>query len=221
MAPQLPDISDDQHAVLERIYAAFRDGSPWPRFADLDREFDRKGIDLAQVLRATPLAYIFLDRNRLIDPGPDMELQLSLFGIAGCPGSENDLALFFVALRWLVTVEVEHVIDPSDPSTVEVFATAAGFNEHLSSTPWEASPSNVRKVGMLLKNEPPGVWQSFGGGDDWRASLRRGVRKYRNVATLDDYLSIVAEAAPQLYGLGPSYSPAGRIPSAGGMPQAS
>ncbi len=170
------------------------------------------------MLRATPLAYIFLDRNRLIDPRPDMELQLSLFGIAGCPGSENDLALFFVALRWLVTVEVEHVIDPSDPSTVEVFATAAGFNEHLSSTPWEASPSNVRKVGMLLKNEPPGVWQSFGGGDDWRASLRRGVRKYRNVATLDDYLSIVAEAAPQLYGLGPSYSPAGRIPSAGGMP---
>ncbi len=113
------------------------------------------------------------------------------------------MALFFDALRWLATVEVEHVIDPDDASTVEVVASAAAFSEHLSSTSWEASPINVRKIGMLLQHEPPGVWQTFGGSSDkWTASLRRGVRKYRNVATLDDYLNIVAEAAPQLYGLG-------------------
>jgi hypothetical protein len=205
MNADLPPIGDEQRAVLERIYEVFRVGLPWPTFGELDREFDREGIDLPQVLRAIPLSYAFLDRNRLIDPRPDMELRLSLIGIAQCPDSEDDVALFLDALRWLSMVEAEHVIDPSDPSTVEVVATAAAFNEHLSSTQWAASPINVRKVGMLLQHEPPGVWQSFGGGDDWTASLRRGVRKYRNVATLDDYLSIIAEVAPQVFGLARSW----------------
>ena len=203
MTPQLPDISEEQRAVLERIYEFFRAGSPWPTFGQLDREFDRKGIDLPQALGAIPLAYVLLDRSRLIDPRPDMELQLSLFGIAQCPDSEDDVALFFDAIRWLGIVEAEHVIDQSDPSTVEVRATAAAFSEHLSSTSWEASPINVRKVGMLLKNEPPGVWQTFGGSsNEWTVSLRRGVRKYRNIGCLDDYLSIIGEVAPQLFGLG-------------------
>jgi hypothetical protein len=136
-----------------------------------------------------------------------MELKLSLFGIAQCPDSEDDLALFFDALRWLGTVEAEHVIDPSDPSTVEVVATAAAFNEHLSSASWGASPINVRKVGMLLQHEPPGVWQTFGGSnDEWTASLRRGIRKYRNVASLDDYIDIIGEVAPQLFGLGTAWA---------------
>jgi hypothetical protein len=207
MTPQLPDISEEQRAVLERIYESFRAGSPWPTFGQLDREFDRKGIDLPQVLGAIPLAYALLDRNRLFDPRPDMELKLSLFGIARCPDSEDDVALFFDALQWLGTVEVEHVIDPDDPSTVEVVATAAAFNEHLSSTSWGASPINVCKVRMLLQHEPPGVWQTFGGSsDEWTASLRRGIRKYRNVASLDDYLSIIGEVAPQLFGLGTAWA---------------
>jgi len=201
MNPDLPDMSDDQRAALERIYEPFRVGLPWPTFGVLDREFDRDGIDLAQVLRAIPLAYAFLDRNRLIDPRPDMELRLSLFGVSRCPNSEDDVSLFLDALRWLAAVEAEHVIDPSDPSTIEVVASAAAFNEHLGDTRWGASPINVRKVGMLLENEPPGIWQAFGSGDDWTASLRRGVRKYRDVTSLDDYLKIVAEAAPQLFGL--------------------
>jgi len=207
MTPQLPDISEEQRAVLERIYESFRAGSPWPTFGQLDREFDRKGIDLPQVLGAIPLAYALLDRNRLFDPRPDMELKLSLFGIARCPDSEDDVALFFDALQWLGTVEVEHVIDPDDPSTVEVVATAAAFNEHLSSTSWGASPINVCKVGMLLQHEPPGVWQTFGGSsDEWTASLRRGIRKYRSVVSLDDYLSIIGEVAPQLFGLGTAWA---------------
>jgi len=207
MTPQLPDISEEQRAVLERTYESFRAGSPWPTFGQLDREFDRKGIDLPQVLGAIPLAYALMDRNRLFDPRPDMELKLSLFGVAQCPGSEDDVALFFDALRWLGTVEAEHVIDPSDRSTVEVVATAAAFNEHLSSTSWGASPLNVRKVGMLLQHEPPGVWQTFGGSsDEWTASLRRGIRKYRNVASLDDYIGIIGEVAPQLFGLGTAWA---------------
>lgn len=203
MTPQLPDISEEQRAVLERIYESFRAGSLWPTFAQLDREFDRKGIDLPQVLGTIPLAYAFLDKNRLFDPRPDMELKLSLFGIARCPDSEDDVALFFDALRWLGTVEAEHVIDPDDPSTIAVVATAAAFNEYLSSTSWEASRINVCKVGMLLQHEPPGVWETFGGNsDEWTASLRRGIRKYRNVASLDDYLSIIGEVAPQRFGSG-------------------
>lgn len=200
MNPDLPDIGDDQRAVIERIYEFFRVGLPWPTFGVLDREFYRRDIDLSQVLSAIPTTYAFLDRNRLIDPRPDIELRLSLFGIAQCPDADDDVALFLDALRWLATVEAEHVIDTSDQSTVEVVASAADFSEHLSSTPWGASPINVRKVGMLLQNEPPGIWQVFGGGDDWTASLRRGVRKYQNVTTLDHYLGIVAEVAPQLFG---------------------
>lgn len=221
MTPQLPDISEEQRAVLERIYEVFRAGSPWPTFGELDREFDRKGIDLPEVLRAMPPAYAFLDRNRLIDPRPDMELKLSLFGVAQCPDSEDDVALFFDALRWLATVEIEHVIDPNDPSTTEPRATAATFNEHLSSTPWDASPPNVRKVGMLLEHDAPGVWQTLGGSsDEWTASLRRGVRKYRDVASLDDYLNIVAEVGPQLYGLNAPWpaSPAS-LPEASATPK--
>ncbi len=52
MTSQLPDISEEQRAVLERIYEFFRAGSPWPTFGQLDREFDRNGIDLPQVLGA-------------------------------------------------------------------------------------------------------------------------------------------------------------------------
>lgn len=203
MTPQLPDLSEEQRAVLVRIYEVFRPGASWPTFAQLDREFDRKGIDLPQVLGTIPLAYAFLDKNRLVDPRPDMELKLSLFGIARCPDSEDDVALFFDALRWLGTVEAEHVIEPDDPSTIAVVATAAAFNEHLSSTPWGASRINVCKVGMLLQHEPPGVWETFGGSsDEWTASLRRGVRKYRNVASLDDYLSVIGQVAPQRFGSG-------------------
>jgi hypothetical protein len=44
MTSQLPDISEEQRAVLERIYEFFRAGSPWPTFGQLDREFDRNGI---------------------------------------------------------------------------------------------------------------------------------------------------------------------------------
>ena len=214
MTSQLPDISEEQRAVLERIYEFFRAGSPWPTFGQLDREFDRNGVDLPQVLGAIPVVYALLDRNRLFDPQPGIELQLSLFGVAQCADSRDDLALFFDALRWLATIEVEHVIDPSDPSTVAVTATAADFSEHLSSTAWAASPISVRKVGMLLQNQPPRIWQSFGGGsDEWTASLTRDVRKYRNVASLDDYLKIIGEVAPQLLGLGTAWPASPLLPT--------
>ncbi len=214
MTSQLPDISEEQRAVLERIYEFFRAGSPWPTFGQLDREFDRNGIDLPQVLGAIPVVYALFDRNRLFDPQPGIELQLSLFGVAQCADSGDDLALFFDALRWLATIEVEHVIDPSDPSTVAVTATAADFSEHLSSTAWAASPISVRKVGMLLQNQPPRIWQSFGGGgDEWTASLTRDIRKYRNVASLDDYLKIIGEVAPQLLGLGTAWPASPLLPT--------
>lgn len=214
MTPHLPDISEEQGGVLERIYESFRAGSPWPTFGQLDREFDRKGIDLPQVLGTIPVVYALFDRNRLFDPQPGMELQLSLFGIAQCADSDDDVALFLNALQWLGTIEAEHVIDPGDPGTLAVTVTAEDFSKHLSSTAWAASPINVAKVGMLLQNQPPRIWQSFGGaGDAWTATLTRDIRKYRIVASIEDYLKIIGEVAPHLLGLGTSWPASPLLPT--------
>ena len=80
----LPPLSKQDRGVLQRIYDTFRARGEWPAFGVLDRAYDRAGADLAKVLPAIPRTYLRFDRFRVLDPPPDLELQLTLVGIAQC-----------------------------------------------------------------------------------------------------------------------------------------
>jgi hypothetical protein len=199
----LPPISREQRAVLQHIYDHLRRTGEWLNFGPLDRQYAGAGVDLAELLPTIPRAYVRLDRSRLLDPPPELSLELWLFGLAQCEASEADVTLFFDLLRWLAQVE---------STADDAVASEAGFLESQLHSPrggWTDSPSAARRVSKLLNSEPVRIWRTFSTTEEgWRATLTREIRKYRDVATVEEYLALVEVSAPQLYGLGEPRPPA-------------
>jgi hypothetical protein len=177
--------SREQRTVIARVYDHFHPTGVWPTFGQLDRPlYNEDQIEIVSVLRSTPNTLVLFDRS---SPNPPYEspIQLRLAAIASCVGSESDLDLYFVALRWFATQERL----PSNTENNEREVSRQELLNYLSTTKHGSFWLNATKVISLVLVEG-GLYRSTysqGADGDWRLRINRNIRAFENVHNLDEY----------------------------------
>ena len=179
-------LSPDQQTVLQLIYDSFRDTGQWAVFLYLDRRLDRdKGLDLSDLLPTIPSEIVRSDRSGRAAFQPTDRVWLSIDGVACCERSERDVELFLVLLRWCADRYAEFL--PTSTTAPEEPVIAAADFAAAQSPP--VSSIELKRLGALLLGEALSVWSGANntGSDEWQFTLRREIRRYRDVTDLDDF----------------------------------
>lgn len=91
--------------VLQLSYDRFyADGGEWPTFGYLHRALSRQAgtdVDVARIVRQVSPKLLKPLRSTDGYPAPAEKLLLTVEGIKRCRGSEDDIANFVLAVRWL------------------------------------------------------------------------------------------------------------------------
>jgi uncharacterized protein (TIGR02391 family) len=163
----------EHQRFLEIIFERFDADSEWPALENLQRLLDRRGedIDLIATARAIPieLGYFEMGAQR-----PTLKLRALAFVAAAGPLVES-----FVRV---IELAVERYLDETGTPRI----TSKDLHELLG-----FDEQTVRKLGMLLENEPPFI---FGGGSgmitdpSWERDLARGIRELRGTNSIESYL---------------------------------
>jgi hypothetical protein len=178
---------DLQRLVLQAVYDNFRRDGVWPEFDRIDRQLRRAAkVDVAQVATGIPGDLMMTNGPRGVPPRGHDLMRLTIAGIARCEGGQEDLDLFFHALRWMAQYEAKH--DP-EPGETSVKATRAMLAKALRVPARDAE--RLRRLFRLLNDErwgDVGSWHETSG-QDWYVNVSRDVRYFRRVKSVDDFLA--------------------------------
>lgn len=184
--PILEGTNREQRIVIGRVYDHFHATGVWPTFGQLDRPlYNENQIEIVSVLRSIPHTLVLFDRS---SPNPPYEspIQLRLTAIASCFGSEGDLDLYFVALRWFAAQEK---LTPPDAENNECEVSRQELLSFLSTTRHGSFWINATKVISLVLVEG-GLYRSTysqGADGEWKLRINRNIRVFENVHTIDEY----------------------------------
>jgi Nucleoside 2-deoxyribosyltransferase len=183
-------LTTDQQQVIQAVYDVFRVISAWPVVDAIDRLADERWeLDGHAVLRSLPEDLALLDRRNLRDNTP---VCLRVRAIAMCAGSDADLAIFVRAVGWLA--ERERAFHPSSPQRAEqVCVTSSQLESDLAAEGRAIDSLALAKVWELADVERlswGGSYGSEGGRVRWEMYLRRDIRPFRRVETLEDFLEV-------------------------------
>jgi hypothetical protein len=184
------DRLDDQWRVAQATYDVFRETGQWPVVDAIDRHADEHwNIDAYDVLQSLPPSIALIDRIHLRE---DQEVKLRVRAIARCENSAGDLELFVRAARWLA--EKERSFRPTSPHTAEQLrVTSEQFTIDSASEGIHLDAVALAKVYSLADIERltwGGSYNIDGDPGKWEINLRRDIRPFRRVETLDDYMEI-------------------------------
>lgn len=184
------ELDPSVQALLRCVYGVFGREGEWPiQFfveSELEGKIDR---DLDSLLEQAPpglLAVQLPSRN-------ETPIVLRIAALIHCAGAGDDVSLFLWLLRWCVTRQKE--FRPTRPTAVEELKVSAReLAADLKADGYELSALDARKAHAFLISER--IHSGLGGDpDDWTLTLSRKVLKpYFQVATLEDYLAVVAAA---------------------------
>jgi hypothetical protein len=195
--PNIEGSSHEQRVVIARAYDHFHATGVWPTFGQLDRPlYNEEQIEVVSVLRSIPNTLVLFDRSKF-NPPYESPIQLRLTAIASCVGSESDLDLYFVALRWFATQER---LTPIDAENNEREVSRQEFLNFLSTTKHGSFWVNATKVISLVLVEG-GLYRSTYSQDadgEWRLRINRNIRWFENVHNLDDYDKAMKSLLSQL-----------------------
>lgn len=206
--PGAVSASDDQLKIIAAVWEVFQPSGKWPVVDSIDRLVDERwGLDTYAILRSLPESLVQFDRRVLRE---DTAVRLRVRAIAMCEGSEDDLALFVRMVRWLA--ERERAFQPSSPHQVEqVRVTSEQLSADLAAEGRHADSLALRKLWVLADVERISWGGSFDIDGDparWEMNLRRDIRPFRRIETLEDFLSVrdrldeaAAEEALRAYGV--------------------
>jgi predicted nucleotide-binding protein len=189
------DLTTEQRMLLSTVYDLWAvSHSRWPAFAQVDKVLDAHGIDAETVLRFLVPRYVLLDAGD-VGSVPGQLLSLSVRGLAELPGPPAVTKWFLTLLRYLSGLEQSH--DPQPPADLQPTANSTDFARYLETSASVPRPPQVAQrmshaVGHLLHGEGH-LWTRFGSHEDgsWDADVSRRIRRFRDVATLADYLARV------------------------------
>ena len=175
-------VSKEQAAVLCAIYRFLTRTSNWPKLADVDKELRQRGINAALVIRDIPTALLH-GGHRGLQPQPHTELTLTLAGLAHCPGSAGDIALFLRAMRSLARYESRR-----GPATMiaPVIVTSRELGRAWR-LPREQRSTLVRACRLLLVENWGGVGNEPHGDMAFEFQPSREIHRFRAVRSLEDY----------------------------------
>lgn len=179
------ELTDEQRAVLELIYAPFREGGEWPEYQYVERSIYRSlGRDAREVLSSFPPGLIYPEPSfPSFYAQRDQPLALTVGGIAKCAGAEGDVRLFISSLRLFVQVEAEHEMPPTGGEP-----PSAGSDELRSRL--DLTEEEVGRVYQLFRTELGLLGGGGGNPTTWRFELIPDIRRFADVATIEDYLEL-------------------------------
>ncbi len=205
----MTDLADAKRRAVDVIYGLLVERGVWPTYAMADKRLDQLGLDSDAVLKSLGPGVL---RGAPVATGgmmPDQEVQLSLGGVALATGSGPDLELLAGAVRWLA--ERERLHDP-EARGVPLMVMGAEILDALGHSPEEPGYESTSLRLFALLDLVPGSWAgraSEGIGDRWNVAVDRAIRRYRDVASVENLLRRCeltgAAAAPA-----PSVAPATR-----------
>ncbi len=176
--------------MIQAVYDVFRESGEWPVVDAIDRIADERwDLDSYAVLRSIPEDLAQFDRRVLRD---DTGIRLRVRAISLCDDADDDLALFIRTVRWLA--ERERAFRPSSPHQAEqARVTSEQLASDLAAEGRQVDSLALRKLWVLAEVER----LSWGGslninGDPgrWEMNLRRDIRPFRRVETLEDFLEV-------------------------------
>jgi hypothetical protein len=203
-----PHVTDRQQKALDEIRRIYLDTADWPTHAYLEQQLEEQGIDLDEELRTMPELTFFPDNRRM---GGVLHLQegdkvgLMVRGLVACSDAEREVTMLVATIKWAVA-ERRAVRQAPHEVTVKRWRTADAIVPMAKAIGTDPPAWSVKLVLELLCNEPAdlprwsGVPEAF---PDWELDIPTGIKRFRNVETVDDYLE---ETSPKL-------SPRFEIPS--------
>lgn len=180
----------DQQRIVQVVYDVFRADGEWPIVGAVDRVADERWeIDAHAVLKRLSSDIALVDQLQLRDDHP---VKLRVRGIMACESSGADLRLFVRAVRWLA--EKERSFRPTSMHAAEeIRVTSEQFAADVASEGIAVDSVASAKVSALAEVERltwGGTFRIDGDPGRWEINLRRDIRPFRRVETLDDYLAI-------------------------------
>lgn len=196
----VPD--SDVTGVQLRLLSAVHDlwshaNGVWPVFAQVDKYLDERGVDAEPILLSLAPRWLRLD-GRGGGSLPGQRVILTVRGLAEIDPPPLITETFLEAVRFAARVEQAHEPEPPDRFSPRI--TTADLAEDLERSGSIPRPPDVAyglasAVGELLLGEGH-LWSWFGPSEDgtWAMEISRRVRKFRDVASLRDYLEVVDDA---------------------------
>jgi Predicted nucleotide-binding protein containing TIR-like domain len=163
----------------------------WPSYAELDRWVDRRhDMQIDDVLREMPPGILWgINPNNFMVPSDSQEIGLTVAGVAACPGTDKVLSLYVEFIQ--LAAEAEKYWEPPDGSS-NTFPTVKDVDYASQSylLPVTERDHILQLVLLIIKAEQAGwggLWQQPD--SHWGVTITREIRRFRNVADIDDYWS--------------------------------
>jgi hypothetical protein len=171
------NIQEQQRLYLQTIFDYFREKAEWPTYRYVDKKlFVDQGLDAKDISTSLPNGFA---NGFRFDSDLGNQAVLSLEAIRMCNGSEEDLANFLTAVRFLV--EVYKQVEEDNP-----LVTNADLKNQL-----HLADDAIARVGKLIAGESILLRSSHlpvDGSGTWQYGLDREIRRFDGVVSLEDYL---------------------------------
>ena len=179
-------ITTQQQRLLQTIYDAFKETGEWPRlqYVETTLHHDHR-IDLRTVLDILPEGLTNLSPGFV---NPQIEVTLTLAGLARCSGAEADLGLFWRLLRRCVDEDGRFRPPPSSPAMPKVRITDLA-------TEWAIPISRFARLVKILDFEPWAYMSNKVSDEDWELLIHSTIRQFESVKSLEEYLDRRASLA--------------------------
>ena len=185
-------LAEQQLDVLRAIYAGLRRLGQWPPFSQVDRTLYREtGMDVNEVAATLPGGLTNVSVRQL---NPDDQALLSIAGLAYLPEAGGDLDLFLRALWHAIAADREWKPGPDDQGADGPLFTSEELGAKLG-----ASQEQLKRLHTFLRDEP---WTGSGSWDDnrWEFRITREVRRYKEVRSIPQYITLKQQAFTRAYG---------------------
>jgi DNA-binding XRE family transcriptional regulator len=179
-------LTDDQRRYFQSIFDYFKKNGAWPTFAQIERIHDDAG-DLDAEEAAKSVGKSLFGGGYMPWTQPNYSVTLPLRIVAICDGSEHlmQLVVDTVGLAYRTWRQSEN---------------ARITSEQLQNG-WQVSDHDLRRLGLLLLDGGLTFWTGFGGVEEsgaWFMQVGRGIRKYRDVKTVDELLAALPPLPAQV-----------------------
>lgn len=204
MSTLLQPLNEAQLKLLELIAITQQNHCAPPTWSYIEHEFDRIDMDAAEVLSSLPFVgtlrqgsrhygLVWFDTNI---PIPNTKFYLTIAGRHHVQGIEQkNTEAFVILLKALVTARLNTPMSPTEVQTI--YATRQELRNYIPSSCIDPlfESSALEQVAVLVNYEPALASTVSAAPDDggWRIELRRDLVLYRNVISVEQYITRVSE----------------------------
>jgi hypothetical protein len=202
-------LSPGQLRLLQTIYDGFSQTAQWPIWQYPDLLLDERGINAAEVLSSLPRFGEALPdtesyglttvSDHLLQPRT--KVRLTVAGLSLISDAAPLLHAFLETIKLMVNAERDLTPDPEVEREARLTSKEVGQHLMRISQLGQAGPpldKTVQGVGTVLQWEPFTAWRTLGTQPDgtWELTVKTGpmgVRAFRNIQTVDDYITRVTD----------------------------